>query len=107
MLFSYKATPCGPCKKLEHSLDKSAGPCPMGEQHYYKCRCPRCTSISAAMKRGITEHGCSFGRIINTRCYLPAGQYTYDLAKASLRLNPAADYSKVKWDPYEMLQLTR
>ncbi len=106
MLFSFKATPCGPCKKLEHVLEKSAGPCPMGEQRYYRCRCPRCSHITAAMKRSSNEHECSLGKCVNTRCYMPAGQYTYNGPKDTLRLNPAADYSHVEWDAYEMLQLT-
>lgn len=106
MIFQFKAAPCGPCKKLVHSLEKSAGPCPLGQQHYYRCHCPRCSHINASMKKGCKEHGCSFSKLINTRCYMPAGQYTYDSAKDRLRLNPAADYSKVEWDPLEMLQLT-
>jgi len=105
MLFQNKAAPCMPCKKLEHTLEKDAGPCPMGEQHYYRCKCPRCTSINATMRRGQQQHGCSFGKVVNTRQYMPAGQYTYNRSKDSLRLNPAADYSVVQWDPLEMLQL--
>ena len=105
MLFQFKASPCGPCKKLVHSLEKSAGPCPMGEQHYYRCKCPRCMHINTAMKQGCNEHGCSFGKNIVTRRYMPHGQYTYDLAKDRLRLNPAADYTKTAWDALEMLQL--
>ena len=106
MLFQYKCTPCMACKKEEHSLERNAGPCPMGEQRYYKCKCPRCMSIANAMKRGRNEHGCSFSKIITTRCYMPHGQYTFNRAKNSMRLNPAADYSTVPWDPLAMLQLT-
>ena len=106
MLFQYKASPCVPCKKLTHSLEKEAGPCPLGEQLHYRCRCPRCSSITASVKRSSSEHGCSLGKAVNTRCYLPAGQYTYDQKRNALRLNPAGDYSKVKWDPLEMLLLT-
>lgn len=95
-----------PCKKLAHSLEKAAGPCPMGEKQYYRCRCPRCTSMNASMKRGQKEHGCSFGKVVNTRCYMPGGQYTYNLSKDSLRLNPVGDYSVVQWDPLDMLLLT-
>ena len=78
----------------------------MGEQHYYRCKCPRCLSIATTMKRARNEHGCSFGKTIVTRCYMPHGQFTFNKAKNSLRLNPATDYSKVPWDPLEMLQLT-
>jgi hypothetical protein len=106
MLFQFKATPCGPCKKLVHSLEKTAGPCPLGEQHYYRCRCPRCAHINASAKKACNEHGCSFGRNIVTRCYMPHGQYTYDLAKDRLRLNPAADYSKTEWQPIDVILLT-
>ena len=106
LLFQFKASPCAPCKKLAHSLEKSAGPCPMGEQFYYRCKCPRCMSINSSMKRGSAEHGCSLGKVIVTRHYTPKGQYTYDLAKDRMRLNPAADYSTVEWDPLDMLLLT-
>ena len=106
MMFQFKASPCGPCKKLLHSLEKSAGPCPMGEQHYYRCKCPRCMHINTAMRKGCNEHGCSFGRVINTRSYMPNGQYTYDTAKGRLRLNPAADYTKTEWDPLDVILLT-
>ncbi|DBA87252.1 hypothetical protein WJX77_001283 [Trebouxia sp. C0004] len=107
LLYQLKCTPCMVCKKEEHALERSAGSCPMGEQRYYiGCKCPRCVSIANAMKRGRNEHGCSFGKNITTRCYMFHGQFTFNKAKNSLRLNPAADYSTVPWDPLEMLQLT-
>ena len=78
----------------------------MGEQHYYRCRCPRCSSINAAVKRSSNEHGCSLGKTVNTRRYMPHGQYTYNKKRNTLRLNDAADYTRVKWDPLEMILLT-
>ena len=58
------------------------------------------------MNKASNEHGCSLGKMVNTRHYTPHGQYTFDCAKGSMRLNPAADYAKVAWDPLDMLLLT-
>ena len=77
----------------------------MGEQHYNRCKCSRCSSINNAVRKGCNEHGCSFGKVVNTCCYMPHGQYTYDIKKDRLRINPAADYTKTAWDPLEMLHI--